>query len=555
MGLDDGQLEYNLKISADTTGAEVVKAELAGVGEAGALAGAGVAEGMQVAGAETAVAGAQAETTSKSYKGWLKDMRGDLGLVRQPMRLLHQAMGVLNIAMMAGMLIWELYQGATKKSTEELEKQRETNIDLIKSMDDVVKAGGKLTEAQREQYDATKKENDLIESQNLKTYKEEEEALKNKVATTHGLINVAKEQEGIAEKKGYTDDVYLKVIKKAEEAETELTKKLKDKSAQIEILNLKLKDSSALTEKEIKEAKEQQAQEEALIKNKIKVNDEMLKSDLFADEQRLKNKKLNMNQVKAIYDEEGAKQIATLAKNADLEISILEKQYDKHIIDEKKFNSQVEVLQAQTASKQLAIEQDMASRKKAVDEDLKNSILQNEQAVTDAGAQAMAQQLAQGATMAEATKAMGAAVVSEISKQAAAKIEVYGLEAAGKAFDNAPNIYVGAAEAAGVLAWYSALAAAVGGAGGALANSMSPSGGGGGGSTTTQTASQAATSTGAPVTIVNGSSANSGPSSGGNGGGSGQLNVTIMLDSQVLLRMIQQASFNGNLQISANAVI
>jgi hypothetical protein len=71
------------------------------------------------------------------------------------------------------------------------------------------------------------------------------------------------------------------------------------------------------------------------------------------------------------------------------------------------------------------------------------------------------------------------------------------------------------------------------------------------GSSTTTTGTAA---TSAATTSTAASSTTAASSSDTSSGVSGQLTVNVLLDSKVLLTMIRNASFNGNLVISANAI-
>ena len=285
------------------------------------------------------------------------------------------------------------------------------------------------------------------------------------------------------------------------------------------------------------------------LKAQEKHNSDMAAAQVQGDEQKLKNKDLSLKQQKALIDDEGAAEIAALKKNLALELQIVNANLASHQITQAQAASQRLALEQSTSSKELQITQQTNAKKVELDTAATDKLLANMQKVTNAGAKAFAEKLKETNSLGQATQAAAEAMIEQEADQAAESIEISGLTAAGKAFASAPNPYIGAAEAAGVLLWYSALAAAVGGAGAAIGGAV-----GGSSSSSSSSTSSSSSGTNSSSSSTSSSGSSSTPAGANIAAGTGTLNLSVFLDTVAILKLVSQASFNGNLQISANAI-
>jgi hypothetical protein len=304
-----------------------------------------------------------------------------------------------------------------------------------------------------------------------------------------------------------------------------------------------------------KYTKEQEGELALRVKDEIAHNNDLLKIRMAQDAEHLKNKYLSNAQIKALYQDEGDFQLETLKKNEDLELQVLKAKLAAKMITISQYNNQVFVLEQATASKEILLKADTSSKKQRIDDAETDAMLKNIESVSQAGAQAFAKTLQQTHDLEDATRAAAGAMIKTAADEAAKMIEIKGLEAAAQAFQQAPNIYVGAAEAAGVLAWYSGLAAGVGAVGGALSSAVS--GTSSSSASTSSSATASTTSTTATPTSSTAAQAAATAASGAGGGGTGPgvLNLTILLDSSIIAKAINQMSYNGQMSISMKCLV
>ena len=252
--------------------------------------------------------------------------------------------------------------------------------------------------------------------------------------------------------------------------------------------------------------------------------------------------------------------LKALSSEEDAKSQMLRDKLATRQIDQRTYNEEIAALDQDYEDKRTQVAQAAADQRQAITQAETAKVAAAFQTQEKAFVDSAAKQIAQGKDLADAMKAGSEALIENLANEAASWIEIKGAEAAASAFANAPNIYVGAVEAAGVLAWYSALALGVSAAGSALGSAV---GGGSSSSSAPSSSSTAGATPAATPTAASGSSAATNqvaaatPASGGGGGGTPltqQINLTVLLDSQVLLKMIQVASFNGDLQIYAKAI-
>lgn len=301
--------------------------------------------------------------------------------------------------------------------------------------------------------------------------------------------------------------------------------------------------------------KEMEAELAQRVKDEVSHNNDLLKIEMAHYQEKLRNKYLSRDQIKAIYDEEGAAQIATLQKNNALEMQVLHAKLTAHMLTLAQFHNQKYVLEQQAASKELLLTSETASKKKILDDAAMDAELANIQSITRAAASAFAQKMQQTNDMAQASRAAASASINMLAQEAAKEIEINGLRAAATAFAQAPNIYLGAVEAAGVLAWYSALAAGVGAVGSALSNSISPAASSSSASSAPTTAATASSTAPAGSTAAAQGSAAPAQAAGSGGGQPMTLSIAVLLDGTIIGKTISQLSYNGGIAISAKCLV
>ncbi len=250
-------------------------------------------------------------------------------------------------------------------------------------------------------------------------------------------------------------------------------------------------------------------------------------------------------------------ELNNLKVNEGLKAQALKNSRDAHQITEKQFQTQMQTLEKQSADTRLSIQAKASLQRKAIAESEKQAMKAVFAETEQAFVSAVVGQIKAGEDLQTAMRAGAGAIIQTASEQASKVIVIKGAEAAATAFAAAGNPVAGAVAAAGVMAWYTGLAVLVGGAGAMLSNAVT-------GDNSTSSKSTAASSSGmmaataseTPAAVAAAPQSTSGgaaytPSAGSGGG---QLVVNVLLDSAPILRLVQQASFNGNLEISARAI-
>lgn len=515
-----------------------------------------------------------AEKAKSGFSGFLKGAREDVHPFHAGLRLIEQTTGMIGLAVTAVIGIWEAYNGTSEKVIEATTKELEENLKLKESLEGIKDAGGKLTESQNELLSSTERLTKIQAVSLMDALTKKRDAASEELKATAAEIA---EQEKIAAsyvKTGQSTDGLTQGLLKLKvrlDEQSQAYHKVQDDLAAVQAGfsgstdKIKADTDAAKANEAAKKAASDAAKKAAQDDEKaaadrlnadIKANDDVAKEQSKAIAERLKDKKLSNDQIKALYDADAQAQIDALNKNSDIQAQILQKQYDAQMISKKQFDAKMIALEQETNDKVAALDDEAASKKTATDTAEMNSELQSIQTVEQAGTAAYVKKMQQTGDIKASTEAALGDMIKAAADAAAKDIEIKGLQAAADAYAGAGNPYLGAVEAAAVLAWYSALAAGVGAAGSAIASASNPPSGAASGSGGTSTPAQSsAVQPSGSAQPVNTNSFNttqpSGPSANVAGG---NLNITVNLDSQPILKAVQQASFNGNIQISANAV-
>ena len=346
------------------------------------------------------------------------------------------------------------------------------------------------------------------------------------------------------------------------------------------------------------------ADEEAL-KAQIKVIEDETKAQVKGDDEKLKDKNISNAKMKTLYQDQATVQIQAVEKETALEIAALNKQHDQGLISTTQYNAKMIALVTTSDAKMVSLQTEADDKIVAADKKKTEALLKNIEDVESTGTQAFTKALAQGESLQQAGDAAASAMIKSAADAASKKLLIDGATAAGDAFEAAGNPYLGAVEAAGVFAWYAGLAGIVSAAGGAVSNAISPPAPPAGSSssaaaaTGTQTSTNTATTspttgvstntesntvtdpatgistttktvtTTDPITgksttqtttsqtqksAVGSAVTTMGPGANVAGANQGQT-IIVNLDSQPILKAINQASNNGNLTINARSVV
>lgn len=260
----------------------------------------------------------------------------------------------------------------------------------------------------------------------------------------------------------------------------------------------------------------------------------------------------------SLIDQQEALELANLQKNEELRVQALKNKREAHLINEQQYQTQLTTLERKGADDRASVSAKASLQRTANAQREKASLVQSFQQTEQAFVSAVVGQIQAGKDLQTALRAGAGAIIQTASEQASKVIMIKGAEAAATSFAAAGNPVAGAIAAAGTLAWYAGLAAIVGGAGAALGNAVA----GTGGSESQAKRTGAAPAGGSASRVEADTPSVAAPSTGGGGGYSGgggggsmnQINVTILLDQEPILRLVQQASFNGKLEISARAI-
>ncbi len=534
----DQEVEYRLKFTNDPTGALEAKAQFE--------------ELNKTVGADQTAA---VEKTGSAYKKWFKEAKEGVHGIHAPIKLLHMALGEIALAVMVAQAAWAFYKGTQEDVVKVVGESYDKHMDLIRAMKEVEKAGAKLTKNQESYKDSLERTADVEGGKMTDARQKQNAAISLKISKLEQDLQGTNKYIEANKKLGVVDDENEHIANNLYAAIQKLKVQYGENVTAIDAYRNRSKGLAEDLEKQKKAAADAAAANEEQLKAEIKHNDDMTQSAIVADQEKLKNKKLSNAHIKAVIDDEARIEVENLKRNMDLQMKIIQDHENADLDHKKKYEAQKLALLETTASREEAIKRDSASKKAAIDTASMEHELEVMQTVTHATAEAYAQRIAAGDTYQAAAQAAAAQMIRTVADEAAKEIEIKGLAAAGDAFQAAGNPYLGAIEAAGVLAWYSALAAGVGAVGGAISNSMMPSSskpsssspsGSGSPSSGSSTTSSPASSTGTGVA----------PSSpGGGGGGEGTLSVALIIGDEVILRIIQRASFDGRLQISANAIV
>lgn len=313
------------------------------------------------------------------------------------------------------------------------------------------------------------------------------------------------------------------------------------------------------------------AAREAEINSRVAHNAAVAKISLGAVEDEMKVEGISQARKMALVKKQEKIELDTMRTEQAAKVTILRDKLATRQVTQQQFDSQLLVIQQDTADKSVAIEDQAAREKKSIEREHTKTLIQQLQQQSAAMADAAAQEILISGNVAQGLRAAGAAEINELGNLAASKIEMYGAMAAAAAFEKAASsappylsVAAGVAAAAPVLLWYTALATGVKVASGALAGAVGGGGGGGsmpnssdigsGGGGSSSAASSKDDGSGNAANSSAPARRNSGGSSGGGGGGPMTLNLTVNLNGEAILRLVQAASFNGDIQISADAI-
>ncbi len=493
-----------------------------------------------------------AKKAGSAYKEWLKGAREDVHLLHSPIRLLHALMGTGTFIIVALTAAWELFRGKTQEVIKATEESRDRHLELLEVYKKAIEAGVKLTEVQEgyrqslqnvTQEEGAKLRDALQKVNDELTIKKDAllETAKAQGMSTEKL-NEAFEQEGAYD----TQTQHLR------QELRNLNASLAENAAKLEAVAKGSKDAKAAAELMTRQAEAQrQALNIELATRQAHAN-AMLTLEQTQASKSIESIILTSAQKTAIVDDLARKEKDNL--KAELDAKILQINAEKAT----EFNN-LEIHNAKIAQAEQAYQDKLKSidskasddrekiTKQALEKDVA-AMKANVSAVTAAVLQRIrlthdlsdAVRAGVGAEIEAITAGLGEFLMAEQIKAAAAAFEK-GMTAGG--------LPVALAQAAAAVSWYTVLGATaltIGGglaadavsgnpSGGSAGSSAGPSGGGGGGGTPSL------------------SSSSTGVSSVG-GPGQGIINLTLLLDSQVLLRMVQEASFNGTLQLSAKAI-
>lgn len=290
----------------------------------------------------------------------------------------------------------------------------------------------------------------------------------------------------------------------------------------------------------------------------------LAKVQLGALEDEMKTINLSEKRKVAIIKAQEKIELATMRDEEATKSQILRDKLATRQVTQQQFDAQLLVIKQETADKAVAITDQATRAEKDIEREHTKALIEQLRSQSSAMADAAAQEILISGNVAQGLRAAGAAEINELGNIAASKIELYGASAAAAAFEKAAasapaylSFAAGAAAAAPILLWYTALATGVKVAAGALSGAVGGGGGGGGSAPASSDSIGAGSSSSSSKDSGTGQAANSSPSSGRNsGGGNGTqtLNLTVNLLGEPILRLVQQASFNGDIQISADAI-
>jgi hypothetical protein len=499
-----------------------------------------------------------AKKAEGAYSKWLKGASEDAHLLHQPLRILHQIMGTISAVVLAVTIAWEYYRKKTDEVIKATTEQRSKNMDLIHSLEESKRAGAELTDSQEKLLKVTKEAAYYQGIVLVNSLKEKDAELKKSIASEEKHI-VALNKVVDNYKNAPVSLVYYGTeIDKSRAKVAEFNKSLAENQAIIDGVKKGYKDASDALEKMTKgavarrealdiEKQEAIAHSQAMLEIQKQGSAEILAEVLTSgDKKKAELQKLAEDEKAQIRVEETAK------------LAIINAAATKEFGNSKIIAAQKEALAQETADKQLAVEKKLAAEQQKIDNENLKKIKATLAAEMTAFSQAFAQRLGETHNFGAALQAAGAALIETITNQASAEIVVMGVEATLASFRHGSltgGFFGGLAEASATAAWYTAAASAIGGAGVVISGAI---GGGGGGAPSDSGGNLGGgSSPGTPTTYNGGATGPLGlPVSGSGGGpGTGQLNVQVLLDGEVLLKFISQASFNGRVAISANAIV
>lgn len=544
-GADDNSLEYQLNFIKGQDDIPAITDEFGGLqGAAGGAGATGQSAGQAIANGMTTAKESVHETHT-----WV--------------RAAEQAMGLWGIAVEGAIVIWELFAGKTEEVTDAAQKEFAANKELIDSMEAMAAAGVKLTASQQALLDSEKAVAALNQGEAVEALKKMNAQIATKIEFLKADRKYSADGETMYQSGAVMAESYTQQL-------TRLTNAMQKNQVEIDALSKGYKDAAtanaaataaatAHTAALQKAAADAAAIKEKELKDAEAHNNAMLKSEEDADKAILQDKTQSAAKRIALLKKEQADEIKNLKANEVLQKQIIDSNYSAGLISKQQYGEQVAALEQDTQDKITQATAKGGAEQAKVSQETAVAIEKAFEAAGDAAIKAAEQQIAAGKSAGDAMEAAGGALVKTLANQAATSLIATGVQAAGIAFASAPNPYIGAAEAAGVFAWYGALSAVVGGVGDAIGSSMTPSSSASSSASsasssasTSSTAATAASSSAATSTAATGTAAT--PATGGGTGGTQQINLTILLDSQVLLKMIQQASFNGDIQISAKCI-
>lgn len=291
------------------------------------------------------------------------------------------------------------------------------------------------------------------------------------------------------------------------------------------------------------------------LNDQIKVNDERLKADQVYLKEQISSTQTSYNDKMQFIKAQETLETSTLLANENIKLQILQAKAESGKMSLKQYAEERTTLVEETAAKEQAIEEKAAAEKKRIDDasqkQLEAMLQKNEQAFASAAAKSIEANNSLGSAIA----AGSAATVTALAGEAAKQIEIQGAVAAAAAFKQAAlvgGLPAGLVAGAATLAWYTALATTVEVGGSKLSSAISGSSGGG-----STGASSSSSSSSAPVVKAAATSSQVSPTivAAAAPGGMLQLTLNVNLAGEPILKLVQQATFNGSLQINANAIV
>ena len=505
---------------------------------------------MQQGGAAAEEAAGKTTSAYGSVKEAVHEIHSPLRLITVAMRSFGE-IGVLVAGAVA--LAWEAMGHSTEEATKSVISEYSANLNLIQSLKDSEAAGVKLTQAQKDLLDATQKVAEINQRDAINGMKDMDEELKKKIESVKRVVDAENAQAEVSSKLYESNKLGVagsaEGVKMLDELEARFKKNggITDQyTDQLDKLNQQLKDNEA----NIAAMAKGYANNEAMMKAQNETAAAKKKAKDELDAQELKDAATHYKNLEELASQHEKADLAEVNLTADQKRAIITKWQADEIALITAAGKKAETSEQEIQDQIKKIKQTAATQNEAIAKGETTAMEKIMEQQSAAFVNAASKEIEAGKSVGDAMEAGTAAVIEAAASEASKMIEIKGAQAAAIAFASAPNPFIGAALALGTLAWYSALAITVGVAGAELGASMtpstssSPSGGSSGSGSTATTASTASTSP--SVTSSN--------NQGVSGGGSGTITINVMLDSNTILQMISQASFNGNLVISANAV-